>query len=52
MSDVAEQWSTLIIRANPLPADMLTDIHPRHRILMSTKPHKPDVILGDKLLPP
>ena len=27
-SDAAEQWSTLIIRTNPFPADILLDIYP------------------------
>ena len=41
LAEVDGQWSTLIMRTTPLlPKDLLTQMHPRHRAMMSTKPHR------------
>ena len=39
MAEVAGKWSTFIMRTTRFATDLLNQMHPCHRVMMSTKPH-------------
>ena len=41
MVDVPGRWSAIVMRTNPFPSDLFKDTHLHHRVLLSTKPHRP-----------
>ena len=39
-AQVEGQWSTFIMRTMPFSAELLSQVHPEHQVMMSMKPHK------------
>ena len=39
MAEKAGQSSTVVLRTRSFPADLLNEMHPHHRLFLSTKPH-------------
>ena len=39
LTDLADTWSTMVMRTTPFPVDLLKEVRPHYQVLLSSKPH-------------